>query len=56
VNVTPVAVARRDLPPPTPEDADAFWDELMTLAGKAQGLPPDMAERHDPYRRERKRR
>jgi calcineurin-like phosphoesterase family protein len=27
--------------------------QLAKLAGKAKGLPPDLAERHDHYRRER---
>jgi hypothetical protein len=48
----PVVVSSDDVPP-TPEDAETFWDELMKFAGKAQGLPSDMAERHDHYRRER---
>lgn len=40
----------------TPEELKAFWDELMTFAGKAEGLPSDLAERHDHYRRERQKR
>jgi hypothetical protein len=28
-------------------------EALEKLAGKAQALPPDLAERHDQYRRER---
>jgi hypothetical protein len=27
---------------------------LTLLAGQAQGLPPDLAERHDQHRRERR--
>jgi hypothetical protein len=56
VSVTPAPVPPPDDAPPTSEDAEAFWDELMKFAGKAQGLPPDMAERHDYYRRERQKR
>jgi hypothetical protein len=40
----------------TSADVDALWDELMKLAGKAEGLPSDMAARHDHYRRERQKR
>jgi hypothetical protein len=28
--------------------------ELKSLAGQAQGLPSDLAERHDEYRRDRR--
>lgn len=38
---------------PTQEQVRALWDKLMTFAGRAEGLPPDLAERHDHYRRER---
>lgn len=38
---------------PTPEQLKAFWDEMMTFAGRAEGLPSDLAEKHDHYRRER---
>ncbi len=36
------------LPPSRP-----VGEALEKLAGKAQGLPADLAERHDQYRRER---
>jgi hypothetical protein len=26
-----------------------IWDKLLRLAGKAKGLPPDLAENHDHY-------
>jgi hypothetical protein len=45
------------LPPPRTEapasDAGAVWRNLMELAGAARGLPADLAERHDHYRRQR---
>ena len=56
VRVLPVEIASQQALPegaPTSADADALWDEMLKLAGMAQGLPPDMAERHDHYRRER---
>jgi hypothetical protein len=37
------------LSPPSGKVGEA----LEKLAGKAQNLPPDLAERHDHYRRER---
>jgi hypothetical protein len=42
--------------PVTSEDVNALWDGLMKFAGKATGLPPDLARRHDHYRRERMKR
>jgi hypothetical protein len=27
----------------------SIWDKLQSLAGKAKGLPPDMAANHDHY-------
>jgi hypothetical protein len=30
-------------------DIDALRDLLLSVAGKAQGLPSDMAEQHDHY-------
>jgi hypothetical protein len=37
-------------------DVKAFWDQLMTFAGQAKDLPPDLSLRHDHYRRERQKR
>lgn len=31
------------------QDLDALRELLLSVAGKAQGLPPDMAEQHDHY-------
>lgn len=48
VEVTPV--------PPTTQEMPATGrtgEALEKLAGQAEGLPPDLAERHDHYRRER---
>ena len=56
VQVEPVAGTQSSDSSPTPEELKAFWDELMSFAGKAEGLPPDLAERHDHYRRERQKR
>lgn len=58
VRIEPVLPAA---PPPaapaaTPEQVKEFWDRLMAFAGRAQGLPSDLAERHDHYRRERQKR
>lgn len=49
-------------PPPLPQgtkvriepveaerDLEALRDLLLSVAGKAEGLPPDMAEQHDHY-------
>jgi hypothetical protein len=41
---------------PSKADVKALWDGLMELAGTAKGLPADLAERHDHYRRERQKR
>lgn len=30
-------------------DVEALRDLLLSVAGKAQGLPPDLAEQHDHY-------
>jgi hypothetical protein len=27
----------------------SIWDALLEFAGKAEGLPPDLAENHDHY-------
>ena len=40
----------------TSEDVKRMWDGLMKLAGRAKGLPSDLARRHDHYRRERQKR
>jgi hypothetical protein len=61
VRVEPVASVKADLggnAAREPNDADvkAFWDELMTFAGQAKDLPPDLSLRHDHYRRERQKR
>ena len=37
-----------------PVPARAVGEELAKLAGAARGLPADLAERHDAYRRERR--
>jgi hypothetical protein len=31
----------------------SVWDKLLELEGTAHGLPADVAERHDHYRRQR---
>jgi hypothetical protein len=36
------------------EQASGVGDGLDRLAGRAKGLPADLAERHDHYRRERR--
>jgi len=33
----------------TPTEQPTIWEELLELSGKAEGLPPDMAENHDHY-------
>jgi hypothetical protein len=33
----------------TRTEQPTIWEELLELAGKAEGLPPDMAENHDHY-------
>lgn len=38
----------------TPETSRPVGEELDKLAGQAQGLPPDLAQRHDHHRRERR--
>ncbi len=44
VNVEPV------LSVPQPRDGEpSIWDKLQSLAGKAKGLPTDLAENHDHY-------
>jgi hypothetical protein len=34
-------------------DGNSVWQQLLELAGTATGLPPDLPERHDHYRRRR---
>ena len=36
-------------PADTQKDIEAFRDLLLSVAGKAQDLPPDLAARHDHY-------
>ena len=38
---------------PAPPDAPSIWLKLLELEGTAQGLPADLPERHDEYRRRR---
>jgi hypothetical protein len=33
--------------------AQSVWQKLLELEGSAQGLPADLPERHDHYRRQR---
>lgn len=33
----------------------SIWQKLLELSGTAQGLPADLPERHDEYRRKRAR-
>ena len=58
VRIEPVLPADAAVPAagPSPEQADAFWARMMSFAGRATGLPSDLAERHDHYRRERQQR
>ena len=57
VRIEPISETPLPTPPePTPEDIKALWDGLMSFAGRAKGLPSDLAERHDHYRRERQKR
>jgi len=52
VRVEPIPA---ETPPPTPEPPKpekpltSLNQLLLSLAGKAKGLPPDMAEQHDHY-------
>jgi hypothetical protein len=36
-----------------PAGAPTIWQKLLELEGAAQGLPSDLPERHDAYRRRR---
>ena len=38
---------------PASPGGPSIWDKLLELEGTAQGLPPDLPERHDEYRRRR---
>jgi hypothetical protein len=40
-------------PKPPPAGGPSIWDKLLELEGTAQGLPSDLPERHDAYRRRR---
>ena len=35
------------------EQGPSIWQKLLDLSGTAQGLPADLPERHDHYRRTR---
>jgi hypothetical protein len=39
---------------PSTDGEPNIWRELQTLAGAASGLPTDVPERHDHYRRQRR--
>lgn len=47
------AEVRVEVVPEAGEKAHVVGEELARLAGTAKGLPADLAERHDHYRRER---
>ena len=49
VRVEPVAAAGADEPPAAEKPLSPLAQRLLALAGKAVGLPPDMAENHDHY-------
>lgn len=40
-------------PAPQPHGGASIWQKLLELEGTAQGLPDDLPERHDFYRRQR---
>jgi hypothetical protein len=42
-------VVRSSLPPASPSKGEPTMRNLLKLAGKASGLPPDLAEQHDHY-------
>jgi hypothetical protein len=39
--------------PTPPANGATIWQKLLELEGTAQGLPADLPERHDEYRRRR---
>ncbi len=54
VRVEPVGAAEPAATEPSEaeeerDDGPTIWEELRKLAGKAKGLPPDLARNHDHY-------
>jgi hypothetical protein len=49
VRVEPVPAEVSPEPPPPAKPLSPLNQFLLSIAGKATGLPPDMAEQHDHY-------